>query len=320
MIKVFNLPWHVAHQYELYKFPFCRFSVLNSNYRVWNETARPLPQNIEWVPYYENGKYDLAILHIDQQCVYRDISKGYSFRDLNEQIKDIPKIVINHGSPIWPEWGTKQEIVLAIKELTKDCAAMIVNSFQAVKEWEGAHHNIIPIIHGLDPAEWRDLPKEPRIVTAVSVMGLDKYYNRHLFYHTRELLEDRGIKIIEFRTDIKFKNWDEYKDYLGRSLIYFDYSLHTPFNRARTEAMLSGCCVVTAKNHDVDKVFANGINGVIIKNNPIHAAAILEELIVNRFRECVKVGQVGKETAKHFFSKEKYQNQWKNLLLKTIAK
>lgn len=318
IFKIFNLPWHVSHQHELYKFPFAKFSVLKSNYRVWNEMARPLPQNVEWVPYYEKGKYDLAILHVDQQCVFEDIGKSKSFRDLNEQIKDIPKIVINHGVPIWPEWGTKQEIVRAMTELAKDCSAMVVNSFQAVKEWEGAHPNIIPIIHGLDPEEWFDLPKEPRIVTAVSHLGLDKYYNRQLFYWTRDLLEDRGIKILEFRTDIQPINFAEYREFLGKSLIYFDYSLYTPFNRARTEAMFSGCCIVTAKNHDVDKVFVNGINGVIIKNNPVHAAAILEELIINRFQECVNVGQTGKETAKKFFSKERYQNQWNNLLKQTI--
>jgi hypothetical protein len=48
---------------------------------------------------------------------------------------------------------------------------MVVNSHTAAsdKEWGFGH----PIVHGMDPGEWFDLPKEPRIFTALSPAGFD---------------------------------------------------------------------------------------------------------------------------------------------------
>jgi len=318
-IKIFGIPWHASHQYELFKLPNCEFYLLINNCREWAPRARPLPKNVKWVPYYEPGKYDLAILHVDQMSIDERLSnKGIIFRELNKQIQDIPKIVINHGSPVWPEWYTKEEIIEKMAKLVGD-NIMVVNSYKAAEEWKGVGKEIVPIIHGLDPKEWWDLKKEPRIITAVSPAGLDTYYNRKLYKATQEELGKKGIAIVHLRIHIFFDNWDDYRDYLGRSLIYFDYSLHTPMNRARTEAMLSGCCIVTAKNHDVERFIENGKNGFIIPNNPYSAARLLEKLI-NDYDRCIKVGQKGKETAIRFFNKDRYQRDWLNLIKKVINK
>lgn len=64
---------------------------------------RPLPEGVKFVPYYQPGRYDLAVLHLDQQCVDPNIGKGTLYRHLNKVIQDIPKVVINHGTPFWPE-------------------------------------------------------------------------------------------------------------------------------------------------------------------------------------------------------------------------
>ena len=62
--------------------------------------------NVNWVDHYEPGKYDFALIHLDQQCMDEPLwqrGKGSLFRELNEVITDIPKIVINHGTPYYPE-------------------------------------------------------------------------------------------------------------------------------------------------------------------------------------------------------------------------
>ena len=74
-----------------------------NNIKRWNYFARPLPKNVKWVSGYEKGKYNLAVLDIDQQCVDPRIGKGQLYRMLDKAIDDIPKIVINHGTPCWPE-------------------------------------------------------------------------------------------------------------------------------------------------------------------------------------------------------------------------
>jgi len=309
-MKIFTTAWHCGHQYDLFNaLKDCQFDLLINNCREWAENSRPFPKNARMVSHYEPGKYDLAILDLDQQCIDSARScKGLLYRELNAIIKDIPKIVINHGSPIWPEVYTKEEIVKSIRKLV-GYNVMVVNSHKAREEWGFGK----VIWHGMGLDEWRDLPKDPRIVTAVSPAGLDAYYNRRLYKATDKELGKHGIQIVHFRIHAFFKDWDDYKDYLGRSLIYFDYSLHTPMNRAKTEAMLSGCCVVTAKNHDVEKYIVDGKNGFIVKNNPYSASKLLLELI-NDYDRCIKVGQAGKETAQKLFNRERYRNNWLDLI------
>lgn len=318
-MKIFCVPWHTGHQHSLFTTLQHEFYLLEADARRWAWNSRPLPDYVRRVPYYEAGKYDLAILHLDQQCVNEALGKSKFFRDINNQIQDIPKIIIQHGSPVYPEWGTREKIKEATAAIAKDASAMVVNSYEASKQWEGVHKNIVPIWHGMDPNDWLDLPKEPRIVTAVSPAGLAKYYSRMLYHETQRILKEKGLGIIEYRTHVSFPDWDSYRDHLGRSLIYFDYSLHTPMNRARTEAMLSGCCVVTVRGHDVERFIENGKNGVLVRYNPYYCANILEELVTNRYEECVNVGQAGKETAKRLFNKSRYAKQWQKLIEKVTS-
>lgn len=258
------------------------------------------------MPYYEPGKYDVAILHIDQQCIDPMIGKGVLYRNLNKVIQDIPKIVINHGTPIWPEkwegrnsWKLPYElmekkdnqwIVKDKKEVEKYqidflinggktvCNSdvveidgmkklvgnntMVVNSFRAREQWGWGH----TIWHGLNSDEWWDLPKEPRAIITQSPAGLDYYYNRSLLSDIRSsLAEDYGIHFIQVGHPMhgwmfdahprypELGGWGAYKDYIGRSLIYINPTKESPMPRSRTEAMLSGCCVLSTPYHDADK-------------------------------------------------------------------
>ncbi len=97
----------------------------------------------------------------------------------------------------------------------------------------------------MDPDEWFDLPKEPRVVTMISPGGLDKYYDRAFFMAIREELAERDIYHCHITVDWRAKDWEEYRVLLGRSLIYLNPTKESPMPRARTEAMFSGCCVLT---------------------------------------------------------------------------
>ena len=113
MIRIFGHLNHLANNYEILKlsqnYPV-KFSYLVNNVRRWTRfSPRPepttwlKPEQFEWVTYYEPGKYDVAMLHLDQQAADPHIGKGQLYRQLNEVIQDIPKIVINHGTPMWDE-------------------------------------------------------------------------------------------------------------------------------------------------------------------------------------------------------------------------
>ena len=276
----------------------------------------------KWVTHYEEGKYDFALLHLDQQCIEEpllDRGKGSLYRILNEDIKDIPKIVLMHGTTYYPEKFSEDEVREKVKELVGD-NAMITNSKQAAKQFGFG----TPIWHGINPAEWKDLPKEARVVTMVSPAGLDKYYDRQFLEAIRDELAERGIEHCHITVDWKAQSWDDYKEFLGRSLLYLNVTKDSPMPRSRTEAMLSGCCVLTTPWQDAGTFIKDGVNGYIVGDektgvprNPESVARFIEELLTD-YKKCIKIGQAGKETAKEVFSVERYHDDWYNFLNKTI--
>lgn len=312
-IRIFDVPWHIGHQYELLKFPFAEFTWLFQYKREYSGDARgDLTKNFKWVDYYEPGKYDVAILHLDQGCVEDNIlerGKGSVYVEMNDVIRDIPKIVIMHGTPFYPEvFETQQEIIDRVKKILGD-NYMVVNSHTAAKQWGFGK----TIIHGLDPDEWWDLPKEPRVVTMISPGGFPAYYDRTFLEYVREGLADKDIIHCHITVDYCAQNFDEYRDFLGRSLIYFNPTRESPMPRARTEAMLSGCCVLTTPAQDADTFIRDGVNGFLVKRNPKHVVDLIERLL-NNYDLAVRIGQEGKKTARELFSWDRYQKEWFDFL------
>lgn len=322
-IRVFGHPWHLAHQYELFKIPFIEWSWLIQYKRPYNKHSRgDFVKN--WVTHYEPGQYDLAILHLDQQCIEEELmqrGKGSLYLQLNEVITDIPKIVIMHGTTYYPEKFSKDQVVERIKELVGD-NTMVVNSNQCAKDFGFG----TPIVHGLDPKEWFDLPKEPRAVTMLSPGGLDKYYDRQFLDAIREELEARDIYHCHITVDWQAKDWEDYRNFLGRSLIYINPCKDSPMPRARTEAMMSGCCVLTTPWQDASDFIVHGENGFIIGDkekgvprNP-QAVADLVEFLIQNYKLAAKVGQAGKKTAIERFTQQKYWDAWQALIEKVLNK
>lgn len=332
-IRVFSLPWHIAHQYELLKLsPEVEFTYLINYARKWGEQARPMPEHLKWTTCYEPGKYDLAILHVDQQCLSPKLSVGKAgvFRQIRSQIKDIPIIVINHGTPVYPEafmqlaeqagfkateQGAEEWARIEMKRLLEGVSEMVVNSHQAQEMWGWGK----AIIHGLDPSEWWNSVKEPRITTFISAAGIgQKYYGRRLFQRTREaLLEKYGIELVWIGQDKYCGSFDEYRDFLGKSLIYFNPTFGSPMPRTRTEAMMSGSCIVTTKHHDADKFIEDGVNGFLVKDNPEHCAKVLADLTFD-YKKAYAVGQQGRKDAIKLFNVERFKAEWLELIKSVI--
>lgn len=299
------------------------FSYLLTNVRRWvdvpsSSPARPIPKHLNWVTHYEPGKYDLAILHLDQQAADPAIGKGQIYRQLNELIQDIPKIVVNHGTPMWDDFFTEDVVINGgtvhntrgikeidgIKKIVGD-NFMIVNSYDAVDRWGWGY----PLIHGLDPDEWWDLPKEPRVTISLSPGGLDKYYNRQLLTAIKgRVKEMSNLDVQHITINFLSKSWDDYRNFLGRSLIYINPTLDSPMPRSRTEAMMSGCCILTSRHHNADEFIKmdNNINGFIIKDNPLDYAETISQLINHNYRDAVAIGERGRETAIKYFNKDRY--------------
>lgn len=337
-IKIFNHLNHLGNQYEMLKlaknYPV-KFYWLENNVRKWTKYApRPAPETwltkdeFEYVPYYEPGKYDVAILHLDQQAADPFIGKGQLCRQLENHIQDIPKIIFNHGTPMWDELFTEDMVVNGgdiitergtrkidgIKAIVKD-NQMIVNSYKAVERWGWGY----PLIHGMNPDDWRDLPKEPRITISLSPGGLDKYYNRSLLSAIKTAVKERSqLDVQHIMVNYKAQDWDDYRDFIGRSLIYINPTLDSPMPRSRTEAMLSGCCVLTSRHHNADEFIEQGVNGFIMPDNPNSYSELIYELIFSNYQKAIDIGQAAKESAKKLFSEERYQSDLYHII-KTVA-
>ena len=325
-LKIFSHVNHVGNEYEVLKlakkYPV-KFHYLETNVRRWSRySARPepttwlTPDEFEWVTHYEPGKYDLAILRLDQQCADPLIGKGQIYRQLNEVIQDIPKIVVNHGTPMWDERFTEDLVINGgtvqttrgpreiggIKRMVGD-NFMIVNSYQSVERWGWGY----PIIHGMDPEEWWDLPKEPRVVISLSPGGLDKYYNRSLLTAIKGAVKERsGLDLVHVTVNYLCKDWEDYRDFIGRSLIYVNPTKDSPMPRSRTEAMLSGCCILSSRYHGAEEFIEHGNNGFIVPDNPLSYAEAIHYLLNDCYKDAIQIGQRGKQKAQKLFSLDRF--------------
>jgi len=324
-LKIFDYLWHIPHQSDmLYALKEdCEFYFCLNIKTQWDFTKRYAPPNIKMVTHYERGVYDVAILHVDQQVVSPKDRKRIIYEDFNNNICDIPKIVINHGSPVLPEWfklnsfDYNEEQVLDIcrnevKALIGD-NLMVVNSHAAASDREWGFG--LPIVHGMNYLDWDISVKEPRVFTAVSPGGFDAYYNRDCLKEVSDILSlSYGYKLNHARVNIDFGTSPQaYKNYLASSLLYFDPSYRTPMNRARTEALLSGCCVIQVEGaHDLERWAIPGENIVIVPNDPTVIASTIVDFIENRYQEAVAIGLRGREMARIFFNTERYRADWLN--------
>lgn len=323
-IKIYGVPWHTSHQRELANLPFVEEYALQINpYRYWGDVQRPMPSNMHYVTHYEKGYYDLAILHIDQQSIYNPekgdrISKGRLYGELNSIVDDIPKVVINHMTPFHDKYET-DEIITIIKKMVGN-NVMIVNSHEAGKQWGWGYS----IIHGLNPDDWFDLKKEPRCIVSLSPAGMEKAYRRIFLETVARILKVKKVPFYWINVDITFNTFDDYRNFIGRSLVYFNPTWQSPMPRSRTEAMMSGACIVTTPYQDADTFIVNGVNGFLtskakitdprIMDNPQYAADLIERLVLKEPDLAIKIGKEGKKTAIEKFHVNNFILQWAKML------
>ncbi|MDR0573889.1 MAG: glycosyltransferase [Tannerella sp.] len=152
---------------------------------------------------------------------------------------------------------------------------------------------------------------------ALSPAGFDAYYNRGCMGEVADILDETYGYILQYaKLNIDVGNTPEaYKQYLGKSLLYIDTSFRTPMNRARTEAFLSGCCVIQVEGaHDLQYWAKAGENIVLVPDNPEEIARVIAEFLHDGYLRAIAIGQKGRETALREFNYARYRNDWMNLL------
>jgi hypothetical protein len=81
MKNIVKYPWHIAHDYELFKLPH-NFLMLNGTHREWANAYRPFPDNVDFIYTVNETESDLMILHVDQ-WIFGELDKLLLFKKLN---------------------------------------------------------------------------------------------------------------------------------------------------------------------------------------------------------------------------------------------
>ena len=318
---------------------------------------------MHYVTHIKKGYYDLAILHVDQQCIYLPekgdrISKGRLYIEVNDYIKkvdpNLPIFVINHMTPFHDKYKGAF-VVEYIKSVVGD-NFMIVNSYEAQKQWGFGK----VLTHGLESSEWgfdidhfnktgekKDAIKEPRCIIVLSPRGMEKAYRRIFLRHTMRILKaDYKLDCEWVGVTKKFDTFDDYRDFLAKSLVFFNPTWQSPRPRSRTESMMSGCCVVSTPYQDADTFINSGrlrytkldsgetktdlkydkdTTGFLtsqephkdprVMDNPQVAADLIKTLVQDMPDVALQVGKQGREMAKKEFSKKGFDKKWADLLI-----
>ena len=320
-LGIIDYPWHQAHLYRLHALP-ANFWMARIRYPLWNHHQRPVPDNFrggldeaDIRKRIRKGRLGLALLHLDQWCEY-DTLRSFPFRMMKNLAQDIPRIIIMHGTPDSPE--NRRRTLRMIGNLPVVC-----NSEQARREWDGGEDRedkydlpqFRTIIHGYKVDEFFNLPLESRRKEAITICSGGSMSR---WYHGTTLVERlmRDIPDLHWLGPMGDRKWaNTYKEYrvmLASSLIYLSPTRRAPMPGSRTEAMLSGCCIVSVPGNDWREYVHSGDNGVIV-NDYRAVRAVLQDLI-SRPQAAYEMGQRGRDTARLAFEHTRFVEDWCKVL------
>lgn len=313
MLTVLDHAWHLAHSYRLHALP-ARFDYFQIGPRYWDDELRPRPANFGgFVPQsVDVGAYDLILSHLDNWCD-RSQLRATPFRVLNliaKQAPDVERLTIMHGTPC--NERNRERVVHILNNAPGGPPFLVVNSEQAFDEWDLGPTRSRAIIHGYDVDEFGS--SNERHLWAFTICSAG---DMSRIYHGVPLLErirrDVPVVWIGHHGDLDyFKSYQEYLDFLATSLIYVHTGQRSPMPGARTEAMLSGCCIVTTSNNDADKYIVHGETGFLCDT----AEAMIEtiRMLLANPRLAYQIGKQGREAARQFFHRDRFVMDWLTLL------
>jgi hypothetical protein len=299
-LKVLDIPWNLDEQYEMLPLPFIAWSWL-IQYRISYKDLRPeFEHYFQWVLNVEDHCFDAALLHVDlDEPSSKYQSKRRVYEELNTLITGVPKVVVVHASH--NDKHRDATLIRNVRDRIGDNHAVVSSQFIANQLDTG--HVIFP---GIDISKYRDLPKEPRVVTSFDGPGGEENADIETL---KRALRARDIQLCTIGTDFIPNTWSEYRDFIGRSLIY----LTTPSSSewAQLEASLSGSCIVHLLPHHSVSDDTPESDWVITHH--ANALDVIEELIRNPAK-AIRIGQSGKTRTQFRYNWDRYAEEWQSYL------
>lgn len=303
--RVVKFPWHIGHDYELFKLPF-EWSLIMDTSRSWATKHRPLPEHVRMISSQEADDYDIMILHVDQ-WIFEEIEKLSLFEYWRDRFPG-QTIVINHGNPMVDGCTPEQ-----MRQLLGD-RHVVTNSPAADQLWELPNSRWI--LHGFSPEEWPQTTYENNEAVVVQA-----YQGRHAAVRNNEGVEEveaAGVKINWVGRDCKFSSFDGYRNFLSKNSIFFNPSYASSNPRTRAEAMLCGLAIVSTNCNGEAAYIENGVNG-FCSNDIAELTDWLKALQADP-ELTRKIGQAGRETARELFHIDRFRDEWFALVEEVLSK
>jgi len=317
-LRILDYPWHQVHLYRLCRALPADFTLLATKAMIWNAAQRPPAPNFLGAvdpDAVDPADYDLALMHLDQWCGEKHNLRALPYRIMKSISKDLPRVVIMHGTP--DNEANRLEILRLIGN-----EQVVCNSWAAALEWDGGENRASryglpqfrPIIHGYVVDEFWSEPLEKRrleIVTICSGGSTSRIY--HGLPLVERLMRDVPLAHLGPAGNRNWcENYDAYRRMMAETLIYFSPTRRAPMPGARTEAMLSGCCIVSVPGNDVEDYIIGGKTGFVVQNY-IQARDTLRALLAHPDL-AYEIGQAGREAARKLFAAELLRKEWLALL------
>lgn len=349
-LRVLSFRWHCGHQWELHHLPYDFVLSHAMTSMCWDYRSRPLRNNVVIVPEEKlDFKFDLALLHFDENVLSPERSKGVLNTNWGAQfvryLKTLamPKITICHGTvPRKGSWdlnytGDPWEIDKEARDRVVDLLGntlVVCNSHAAQKEWGFRNSRVIH--HGFDANEYKSGKKKFNILAAADGFHLRPWYQGWP-YLKAAIDAGLGIDVLGKPSGLPVnfvrvpepdgygtinnryaeKKFESYKRFLSQYRVYFSPTWFSPMPRTRMEAMLSGCCVVTTGYHDEPDWIKNGETG-FVSNDPQELISILKSLVENPTK-AEKIGSNGRDWASKHFTRESFLGAWRKIVDEILA-
>jgi len=342
--NILTYRWHVSHQYELWKLGYDITLVHGAGTAAcdsWAYDQRPFPKNAMFqdIERVNPQKYDLAILHFDENVLHPELCNGMETSDWGDTFKtmfaltaNIPRVAVCHGTPQFlgqydPKFHGTEPVSIyedSRRELVDFLGDTFVvcNSHQAEKEWGFSRSTTI--WHGFSPDEYLFGTHERDCLAPMSssIKKRAYYMGQYELEQLKALLE--GHLAIEYTTSpdpqgffpnkqawaiTKYKN---YRREIGRYSFYLNTTLRSPMPRSRGEAMMEGVIPLTLRNHDTDLFIQNGINGY--SADTVDELADFAMFLKNYPRTKEKISIAARESAIVHFNNKRYLSEWAKLI------
>lgn len=314
MLQILDHAWHQVHSYRLHALP-AEFWYLDVGYRGWKESIRPKPVNFRGlVTENDCPAPDLIISHLDNWCDGRYPLRGLPYRLVNlfaaQAFPYVPRVAIMHGTP--DDEDNRQRILHMLANTPGGPPFLVCNSKQAWQEWDLGFVRSHAIIHGYNVDEfWSERTRRSEVVAVCSGGDMSREY--HGIPLLERVMREVPVTWIGARGNKSpLPDYLRYRHYLATSLIFIHTGQRSPMPGARTEAMLSGCCVVTTNNHDAADYIEHGRTG-FLADSAAEMIGILKGLLRDP-RRAYKVGQMGREAAREHFNSRRFVSEWLALI------